>query len=336
MLHLDLLISPQQNQLDYLAARYHAPVVGNEWRFANEVGRGVLRAYALPLDFAAYTYELEVVQPLALDTVNPADSGIYCVFVNVGQAPVTKTVGSDTVTLRKDQPGGVFFYSPGNTVVEPRQEPGSYMFVCLTFTRQSMAPFLEPGSALAAYFASGRVFHVFEELTLDMEQQLRPLVGSAAPLDTLAVYSRVLMFWQLLVQQLARRQLARRQLAPVATRLLQPDVKQLFRARALLEENYQQVPSIEELAQATGMSATKLTRYFPQYFGRTIYQYAQYVRMRKARELLGEGRLSVSEVGFLVGYSSLTHFTNAFRKHFDVLPREVLRQGRQLVPVSGE
>lgn len=332
MLHLDLLISPYHNQLAYLAARYHASVVDNEWKFSNEVGSGVLRVYDLPLEFKLYTYELDAAQPLAFDTVNPADSGVYCVFVNLGAVPITKTVGTDTVTLGKDRPGGIFFYSPDTTIHQPRQEPGAYTFVCLTFTRQSMAPFLQPGQALAEYFAAGRSFHVFEELTLDMEQQLRPLVsGAPAPLDTLSVYSRALAFWQLLVQQLTRRQ----QAPPTSARLLQPDVEQLFRARALLEENYRQVPSIEALARATGMGATKLTRYFPQYFGRTVYQYAQYVRIQKARELLAQGQLSVSEVGFLVGYNSLTHFTKAFRKHCGLLPKEALRQGRRPVPISG-
>ena len=185
MLHLSLEVSPLQNQVAALAAHYHATPTGGEWAFANELGRGVLRHYPLPLGLAVYTYEYELGQPLRLDTLNPADSGLYCVFVNLGAVPMTKTVGSETVTLRKDAPGGVLFYSPDNHLTQARQLPGTYALVGLTFPRAGLAALLP---ARADYFAPDQVFHVFEELTFDMEQQLRPLVaGSAQPLGALAV-----------------------------------------------------------------------------------------------------------------------------------------------------
>ena len=329
MLQLNLVISPRQNQVDALAAQYRAAAVEGEWSFRNELGHGVLRHYPLPLDLAVYTYEYALAQPLRFDTVNPADSGLYCVFVNLGTVPMTKTVGHETVTLRKDAPGGVLFYSPATEIHQPSQQPGTYTLVGLTFTQQGLAGLL-PAQVRADYFAPGQVFHVFEELTFDMEQQLRPLVaGSAQPLDALTVYSRALGFLQLLVQQLVRRA------AAPATRLLAPDVEQLFRVRAQLEAHYQHPPTIEALAGEAGLSTTTLTRHFAQYFGRTVGQYAQYVRMNKARELLAGGRHSVSEVGYEVGYTNLTHFSQAFAKHFGMRPKAFLAAALRQAPVLG-
>ena len=163
-----------------------------------------------------------------------------------------------------------------------------------------------------------------------MEQQLRPLVaGSAQALDALTVYSRVLGFLELLMQQLAQRALA------PATRLLRPDVEQLFLVRAQLEAHYQHPPTIAALAAAAGLSASKLTRNFTRYFGRTVGQYAQYVRLHKAQELLASGRHSVSEVGYAVGYTNLTHFSQAFAKHCGRPPKAFLAAALRQVPVLG-
>ncbi len=329
MLQLSLVLSAHQNQVDALAAHYRSASVEGEWAFRNELGRGVLRHYPLPLGLAVYTYEYELGQPLHFDTLNPADSGLYCVFVNLGAGAMTKTVGHETVTLRKDSPGGVLFYSPDNHLTQPAQLPGTYRLVGLTFPREGLAALL-PARVRADYFAPGQVFHVFEELSFDMEQQLRPLVaGSARPLDALTVYSRALGFLALLMQQVAQRAVA------PATRLLRPDVERLFWVRAQLEARYQRPPTIAALAQETGLSASKLTRYFAQYFERTVGQYAQYVRLRRAQELLAGGRHSVSEAGYAVGYTNLTHFSRAFAKHFGRQPKTFLAAALRQVPVLG-
>ena len=329
MLHLDLLLSPHQNQVEYLAAHYHDTVANGEWTFHNEVGRGVLRHYPLPLDLTAYTYELELGQPMAFDTVNPADSGLYCVFVNLGTEAVTKTVGGETVVVQKDMPGGVFFYSPDIHISQVNQALGAYAFVCLTFTRAGLASLLPP-QILATYFAEAQSFHLFEELTLTMEEQLRPLVaGTPHPLDPLTVYSRVLAFLHLLVGQLQQRALT------PANRLLRPDVEKLFWVRAQLETHYANPPCLAELAAEVSLSSTTLTRHFVQYFGRTVGQYAQYARVHKARELLASGRYSVSEAGYAVGYENLTHFGRAFAKHFNCRPKDFLAAALKQVLVSG-
>lgn len=62
----------------------------------------MLRHYPLLLGQAVYTCGYDLGQPLTFDTINPVDSGLYCVFVNMGAVAVTKTVGQKTVRLRKD------------------------------------------------------------------------------------------------------------------------------------------------------------------------------------------------------------------------------------------
>lgn len=81
--------------------------------------------------------------------------------------------------------------------------------------------------------------------------------------------------------------------------------------------------NIDELTRFSGMSATKLRAAFKEVYGMTIYNLYQEHRMEKARELLLEGDMSVSEVAYSLGYTHLGHFTGAFKQKFKCLPKDV-------------
>jgi len=68
------------------------------------------------------------------------------------------------------------------------------------------------------------------------------------------------------------------------------------------------------------MSETKLKRLFNQVFGKSIFQYFQNFRMQEAARLLKEG-LSISEVGYQLGFSNLEHFTKVFEEVIGVKPK---------------
>ncbi|MGD1317757.1 helix-turn-helix domain-containing protein [Chryseobacterium sp. 2R14A] len=72
------------------------------------------------------------------------------------------------------------------------------------------------------------------------------------------------------------------------------------------------------------MSETKLKRSFNQVFGKCIFQYYQNFRMLEAARLLREG-LSVSEVGYLLCFSNLGHFTKVFEQMIGIKPKRYSR-----------
>ena len=67
-----------------------------------------------------------------------------------------------------------------------------------------------------------------------------------------------------------------------------------------------------------------LKKGFKEMFGTTIFDFYQNQRMEHARYLLYEKGLSVSEVSLLLGYSSISHFSTAFKKHTGLKPCELL------------
>lgn len=100
------------------------------------------------------------------------------------------------------------------------------------------------------------------------------------------------------------------------------DVTALYKVKEKILSTINIPPNLSELATFAGMSTSKLGRLFNQVFGNSIYQYYQIFRMKEATFLLKESNLSVSEVGYRLGFSNLSHFTKIFEAHIGVKPKK--------------
>lgn len=79
-------------------------------------------------------------------------------------------------------------------------------------------------------------------------------------------------------------------------------------------------PTLDEIARKVGCSSFYLSRTFSTVVGQTISQYLREVRMEKAADLLRSGKHNVTETAFAVGYSSLSHFSQAFHETYGCCP----------------
>ena len=84
------------------------------------------------------------------------------------------------------------------------------------------------------------------------------------------------------------------------------------RVTAILRENLGKPPALEEIGRRAGCSPFHLSRTFSRETGLTIPQYLRKLRMERAAELLQSGKYNVTEAALEVGYSSLSHFSQAF------------------------
>lgn len=89
---------------------------------------------------------------------------------------------------------------------------------------------------------------------------------------------------------------------------------------ALLRDRIAEPPGLEELGRLVGCSTYYLSRTFSSEMGMTIPQYIRQVRLERAAELLRAGGHNVTEAALEVGYSSLSHFSQAFHEHFGCCP----------------
>ncbi|MEZ5498280.1 MAG: AraC family transcriptional regulator [Steroidobacteraceae bacterium] len=94
------------------------------------------------------------------------------------------------------------------------------------------------------------------------------------------------------------------------------------RARAILSVDYANPPLLPDLAQQLGISETRLKSGFRSMYGSSVMQYCIDRRVEAARLLLREGRLSISEIGSIVGYEDHSAFSRAFRRQTGATPRE--------------
>jgi AraC-like DNA-binding protein len=84
------------------------------------------------------------------------------------------------------------------------------------------------------------------------------------------------------------------------------------RAIEILKSDLAEPPALEELGRKVGCSPFYLSRTFSREMSMTIPQYIRQIRMERAAELLKSGRYNVTEAALEVGYSSLSHFSQAF------------------------
>jgi AraC-like DNA-binding protein len=112
---------------------------------------------------------------------------------------------------------------------------------------------------------------------------------------------------------------------PAATPRLD-DLVRLRRVRDRIDREYQQPLDVEALARGAHMSAGHLSRQFRLAYGESPYGYLMTRRIERAMALLRRGDLSVTEVCFEVGCSSLGTFSTRFTELVGVPPSTYRRE----------
>ena len=102
------------------------------------------------------------------------------------------------------------------------------------------------------------------------------------------------------------------------------DREKIVLARELLLKHIGEPLTIKELSRKVAINECYLKKGFKEMFGTTIFDFYQGQRMEHARYLLYEKGLSVTEVSVMLGYSSISHFSTAFKKHTGLKPCELL------------
>jgi len=104
------------------------------------------------------------------------------------------------------------------------------------------------------------------------------------------------------------------------------DLVRLRRVRDRIDREYAQPLDVEALARGAHMSAGHLSRQFRQAYGESPYSYLMTRRIERAMALLRRGDLSVTEVCFTVGCSSLGTFSTRFTELVGMPPSTYRRR----------
>jgi AraC-like DNA-binding protein len=104
------------------------------------------------------------------------------------------------------------------------------------------------------------------------------------------------------------------------------DLVLLRRVRDRIDREYAQPLNVEALARDAHMSAGHFSRAFKRAYGETPYSYVMTRRIERAMALLRESDLSVTEICFAVGCSSLGTFGTRFSELVGVPPTTYRRE----------
>jgi AraC-like DNA-binding protein len=104
------------------------------------------------------------------------------------------------------------------------------------------------------------------------------------------------------------------------------DLARLRRVRDRIDREYAQPLDVEALARGAHMSAGHLSREFRRAYGESPYSYLMTRRIERAMALLRRGDLSVTDVCFTVGCSSLGTFSTRFTELVGMPPSVYRRQ----------
>jgi AraC-like DNA-binding protein len=107
------------------------------------------------------------------------------------------------------------------------------------------------------------------------------------------------------------------------------DLVRMRRVRDRIDRDYAQPLDVEALAAGEHMSAGHLSRQFRLAYGESPYAYLMTRRIERAMALLRRGDLSVTEVCFAVGSSSLGTFSTRFTELVGVPPSTYRRDAMQ-------
>lgn len=102
------------------------------------------------------------------------------------------------------------------------------------------------------------------------------------------------------------------------------DREKIIKAREILLQHIGEPITIKALSRKVAINECYLKKGFKEIFGTTIFDFYQSQRMEHAKYLLYDKGLSVTEVSLLLGYSSISHFSTAFKKHTGIKPCELL------------
>lgn len=291
-------------------------------RIPDDMGTGYIKGYVISPKLRLVVRQYELIEDFVLDRgiseeesnfVMIAFHNVYHPKADIKNKPLQPSVlGRLLPSLQVSTAGFNYEFLPANKKINS---------IVITVYKDYLKELLnlKTDNGLLETITSSNQPFLFEELISPQIQDVAEEIVTANPAKELQnlyykIKSEELIY--LLFVELLKRQDTTLQTLNIA------DVKKVYEVKDKILSNIDTPPILPELVKLSGMSESKLKRLFKQIFGKSIYNYYQSFRMKEAAYLLKEEKLSVSEVGYRVGFSNLSHFTRLFETHNGIKPKK--------------
>ncbi|OZI05834.1 AraC family transcriptional regulator [Siphonobacter sp. BAB-5385] len=314
--------TPDFDFMTYFARHIQATVQNGLLIIPDNLGQGSIRKLAFGADFKITIHQYLLKEDLVIhrNTSGQGNDLITVFFYNNEQA-LEIAYNEDTQVLfsqRDESAIQVTSNDLSSTIRFPAHQQIHYVVMAITPPRlHGLLAVSEPNPVLQTITGSGNSFLFFERMTAETKLLLKNMAAVDMQ-DHLSNFYVQIKAQELLYQVFHT--LSLRENATYQT-INSVDAERLLQIRYEIINDLSVPPVIRDLAQGAAMSETKLKQLFKQTFGTTIYNYYQQARMEEAAFLLKQGRHSVGEVGYRLGFSNLSHFSRLFEKHYGLNPK---------------
>ncbi|MCW3083487.1 MAG: transcriptional regulator, AraC family [Bacteroidetes bacterium] len=290
------------------------------------MGEGYIKKADVDPDLKLLTHHYTLKQDFYLKRLAPKESGnLISIVFNSTEIPTDGDKRSVCSSFKKN--GSAIHISSSALGTETFFPANSEIyFTVLGVKPQSLAAMLriEKTNSIVETILSGKTnFFFHEQMTPEFKRILKQLdeINQQDKLSHLYYKIKIQELLYLLFSKLLNRETEKHN--PIN----KADIDKIYKIRTAIITDLSVPPSLHELATSAGMSETKMKQLFKQTFGDSIYNYYQKARMSEASFLLKQAAYSVTEVGYQLGFSNLSHFSRLFEKHYGLTPKKFTSAG---------
>ncbi len=308
--------------LDQFAKKFKVQIVNGGIQIPREMGTGSIRRVELWPDYQLLIHKYQFRKDFIIQC-HPAsqeDQLINIIFYS-NEAPWEMESNGGAIALSKNSEYSILITSSNleSVMSFPAEREICHTVIGITSAHLMQLLQLPSENALIADITQPNAsFLLYESMTADILKSLKQITEYKAEsaLQNFFYRNKVQELIFLVFEKLQQREhVKQRDVSP-------KDIQKLMELKDSILSQLNEPPSIKALAQKTAMSETKLKYLFKQVFGNSIYNFYQNARMEEAANLLKQGDDSVSEIGYGLGFTNLSHFSRLFEKHFGTTPKK--------------
>ncbi|KQM76361.1 AraC family transcriptional regulator [Pedobacter sp. Leaf216] len=315
--------APGFDFITFFARHINATVRDNFMELPSTMGEGYVRKVGFGSDFKLTIHHYTLKEDLIIKR-NPSpdtNSVRTFFFYNTNQELEVKYEYEANVPFSQKNNASILL-STNDLKSEIRFPANSnihYAVIAVAADRlRTLLSIENPNSTIKTITGANASFLFFESLDTEMQLLLKNIVSVDMnnSMSNFFVQIKVQELMYLLFRKLSLRE------NTTFKSINSNDAEKLLFIRNKIIDDLSTPPVIGELAAISAMSETKLKQLFKQTFGDTIYSYYQKARMEEAAFLLKQAKHSVSQVGYELGFSNLSHFSRLFEKQYGVTPKK--------------
>jgi AraC-like DNA-binding protein len=320
---LEFTAAPGFDFITRFSEKINVPIRDNVLEIPKEMGEGYVRKVAFGDDFKLTIHRYLLKEDLIVKR-NPAatSNNVRTIFFyNNKEDFEVKYNNEENIPFSPKNDSSILL-STNDLRTEIRFPAGSniqYVVIGITANRlRSVLSIEKPNGTLKTITAENASFLFFESLDPEMQLLLNNIVSVDMnnSLNNFYVQIKVQELMYLLFSKLSLRE------NTTFKNINSNDAEKLLVIRNEILSDLSSPPVLSELAMIASMSETKLKQLFKQTFGDSIYNYYQKARMEEAAFLLRQAKHSVSEVGYELGFSNLSHFSRLFERQYGITPKK--------------